>query len=253
MDITGLGAVVTGGASGLGEGTARALSQAGAKVTIFDLNEERGKEIAAQIGGHYANVNVADEDSVNAGLDSAEAAHGATRVLVNCAGIAIGEKTHNKGEPHSFKRFQKVITVNLIGTFNCISRVAVRMAASDPVNGEERGVIINTASVAAFEGQVGQIAYAASKGGVAAMTLPAARDLARDGIRVCTIAPGLFMTPMFQSLPPEAIEALSAGVPFPNRLGTAAEYAQLAQSIIANPMLNGETIRLDGALRMAPR
>lgn len=253
MDIQGLGAVVTGGASGLGEGTARALSAAGAKVTIFDLNEERGKEIASEIGGTYANVNVADEDSVNAGLDAAQAAHGTTRVLVNCAGIAIGEKTHNKGEAHSFSRFQKVIMVNLVGTFNCISRVAVRMAASDPVNEEERGVIINTASVAAFEGQIGQIAYAASKGGVAAMTLPAARDLARDGIRVCTIAPGLFWTPMFQSLPPEAIEALSAGVPFPNRLGTAAEYAQLAQSIIANPMLNGETIRLDGALRMAPR
>lgn len=253
MDVQGLGAVVTGGASGLGEGTARALAAAGAKVTIFDLNEEVGKKVAAEIGGLYANVNVADEDSVNAGLDAAEAAHGTTRVLVNCAGIAIGEKTHNKGEPHSLSRFSKVVTVNLVGTFNCISKTAVRMAASDPVNGEERGVIINTASVAAFEGQIGQAAYSASKGGVAGMTLPIARDLARDGIRVCTIAPGLFWTPMFQGLPQEAIDSLSAGVPFPNRLGKPEEYAQLAQSIIANPMLNGETIRLDGALRMAPR
>jgi len=253
MDIHGLGAVVTGGASGLGEATARAFAQAGAKVTIFDLNDERGRQVAADIGGQYASVNVADEDSVNAGLDMAEDAHGTPRVLVNCAGIGVAEKTLSKGIPHDLGRFTKTITVNLIGTFTCISRVAARMAAADPVNKEERGVIINTASVAAFEGQVGQAGYSASKGGVVGMTLPIARDLSRDGIRVCTIAPGLFLTPMFQSLPQESIDSLSAGVPFPQRLGDPSEYALLAQSIVANPMLNGETIRLDGALRMAPR
>ncbi|MEM6681434.1 MAG: SDR family NAD(P)-dependent oxidoreductase [Pseudomonadota bacterium] len=253
MDMNGVSAVVTGGASGLGEGTARAFAAAGAKVTIFDLNDERGTLVAGEIGGQYVKVNVAEEDSVNAGLDAVEAAHGTPRILVNCAGIAVGEKTISKGVPHDLGRFAKIVHVNLVGTFNCISRTALRMAASDPVNDEERGVIINTASVAAFDGQIGQAAYSASKGGVVGMTLPIARDLSRDGIRVCTIAPGLFLTPMFQSLPQEAIDSLSAGVPFPQRLGSPAEYAKLAQSIVENPMLNGETIRLDGALRMAPR
>ncbi|MEM7568574.1 MAG: SDR family NAD(P)-dependent oxidoreductase [Pseudomonadota bacterium] len=253
MDVSGLGVVVTGGASGLGEATARALAAAGGKVTLFDLNDSRGPEVASDIGGHYAKVNVADEASVLAGLDSAEGAHGATRVLINCAGIGPANKTHKKGEPHPMDVFQKIIDVNLVGTFNCISKTAARMAMAEPVNAEERGVIINTASVAAYDGQIGQAAYSASKGGIVGMTLPIARDLARDGIRVCTIAPGLFLTPLFESLPDEAIQSLSASVPFPARLGAPSEYAMLAKQIVENPMLNGETIRLDGAIRMAPR
>ena len=253
MDINGLGVVVTGGASGLGEATARLLASAGGKVTIFDLNDARGASVASDIGGQYVNVNVADEDSVIAGLDAAESAHGATRALINCAGIGFGVKTHSKGEPHPLDSFQKTITVNLIGTFNCISKTAARMAMTDPVNAEERGVIVNTAAVAAFDGQIGQAAYSASKGGVVGMTLPIARDLARDGIRVNTIAPGLFLTPLFESLPQESIDSLSASVPFPNRLGSPSEYAMMVKHIIDNPMLNAETIRLDGAIRMAPR
>lgn len=253
MDVSGLGVVVTGGASGLGEATARMLAGAGGKVTLFDLNDDRGPSVAADIGGQYVKTNVTDEANVIAGLDAAEAAHGATRVLVNCAGIGPANKTHKKGEPHPLDVFQAVISVNLIGTFNCISKTAARMAMTDPVNSEERGVIINTASVAAYDGQIGQAAYSASKGGVVGMTLPIARDLARDGIRVCTIAPGLFLTPLFESLPDEAIASLSASVPFPSRLGDPSEYAMMAKHIVDNPMLNGETIRLDGAIRMAPR
>ncbi|RIK95403.1 MAG: 3-hydroxyacyl-CoA dehydrogenase [Proteobacteria bacterium] len=253
MNLQGTAAVVTGGASGLGEATARELAKAGAKVTIFDLNEERGQAVAKDIGGAFAKVDVADEASVNAGLDVGAKAHGQARVLVNCAGIAIGEKTVAKGVPHDLGRFTKLIQVNLIGTFNCIRLTAARMVALDPLVDGERGVIVNTASVAAFEGQIGQVAYSASKGGVVGMTVPIARDLAGDGIRVCTIAPGLFLTPMMKGLPQNIQDALGASVPFPKRLGEPAEYAMLARHICENRMLNGETIRLDGAIRLAPR
>lgn len=253
MKLEGTAAVVTGGASGLGEATARTLAAAGAKVTIFDLNEERGREVARAIGGAFAKVDVTDEQSVSAGLDSAAAAHGEARILVNCAGIAIGEKTVNKGAAHKLESFTKVIQINLIGTFNCIRLAATRMAALEPLADQERGVIVNTASVAAYEGQIGQVAYAASKGGVVSMTLPIARDLANDGIRVCTIAPGLFLTPMLRGLPQQVQDSLAATMPFPRRLGAVEEYAALARHICENVMLNGETIRLDGALRMAPR
>jgi len=253
MDIKGLAAVVTGGAQGLGGATARMLAANGAKVAIFDMNEEVGKATAAAIGGIFCSVNVADDASVNAGLDAAEAAHGTARILVNCAGIAPASKTVGKeNAPHSLDLYRKCIEVNLIGTFNCISKFASRLAAADPI-GEERGVVINTASVAAFEGQIGQAAYASSKGGVVGMTLPVARDLASLKIRVMTIAPGLFLTPMMEGFPQNVQDALAAQVPNPSRLGHPDEYAQLAESIIRNPMLNGTVIRLDGAIRMAPR
>ncbi len=253
MEFKGTSTVVTGGASGLGAATARHFASQGAKVTIFDLNEESGQKIADEIGGIFAKVNVTDEASVNAGLDKAEAAHGTPRILVNCAGIAIGEKTVGRGVPHALESFTRVVTINLIGTFNCIRLAAARMSAADALPNGERGVIVNTASVAAMDGQIGQVAYAASKGGVASMTLPIARDLSRDGIRVCTIAPGLFLTPMMEGLPADVQKALAVSVPFPQRLGKPEEYAQLARQICENEMLNGETIRLDGALRMAPK
>ncbi len=253
MKLDKTAAIVTGAASGLGEATARRLAAAGAKVTIFDLNAERGEAVAKDIGGLFAKVNVTDEDSVTAGLDAAAAAHGDARILVNCAGIAIGEKTVGKGEPHALNSFTKVITINLIGTFNCIRLAAARMVALEPLEDGERGVIVNTASVAAYEGQIGQVAYAASKGGVVGMTLPIARDLAANGVRCCTIAPGLFLTPMMKGLPENVQESLGKSVPFPSRLGDPGEYAQLAQHICENRMLNGEVIRLDGAIRLAPR
>lgn len=255
MDIQNVAAIVTGGASGLGEATARMLAAGGAKVTLFDMNEDRGAAVAAELGGAFASVNVADPASVAAGLATARAAHGQERVLVNCAGIAPASKTVTRdGDPHDAAQFASVITVNLIGTFNCCAQSAAGMAAAEPLNEDgERGVMINTASVAAFEGQIGQIAYAASKAGVVGLTLPMARDLSRSGVRVMTIAPGLFMTPMLAGLPDEAQASLGAQVPFPARLGDPGEYARLAGSIIANPMLNGEVIRLDGAIRMAPK
>jgi NAD(P)-dependent dehydrogenase (short-subunit alcohol dehydrogenase family) len=253
-------AVVTGGASGLGEASARALASQGAKVAIFDMNEEAGQKVAAEIGGIFVKVDVSDQESVREGLEKARAAHGQERILINCAGIAIGEKTASRDRetgkvvPHSLARFAKTISVNLIGTFNMISQSAAGMMDAEPHNDSGgRGVIVNTASVAAVEGQIGQVAYASSKGGVVGMTLPVARDLARDGIRCCTILPGLFNTPMMAGLPQEVQDSLSAGVPHPSRLGTPAEYASLACHIIKNEMLNGECIRLDGALRMAPR
>ncbi len=253
MELNGAGAIVTGGASGLGGATAEMLAKAGARVTIFDLNEEAGEAHAAKIGGKFVKVNVADDASVTEGVAAAEAAHGVARVLVNCAGIAIAVKTVGReAVPHPLDQFRKVVEINLIGTFNVISKFAGRLSLAEPI-GEERGVIINTASVAAFEGQIGQAAYSASKGGVAGVTLPIARDLAQFGIRVCTIAPGIFWTPMLGGLPQAAQDSLGKQVPFPSRLGKPEEYALLAQSIIANPMLNGETIRLDGAIRMAPR
>ena len=253
MNINGLSAIVTGGASGLGKATAAMLAAQGAKVTIFDLNEEAGQEAAKALGIVHIAVNVADDASVTAGLDAAEAAHGVARILVNCAGIAPAVKTVGKeNAPHPLDTFAKTVTVNLIGTFNVISKFSARLAAADEIDGE-RGVIVNTASVAAYDGQIGQAAYAASKGGVVGMTLPIARDLAQHKIRVMTIAPGIFLTPMLEAFPQHVQDALGAQVPHPSRLGKPAEYAQLVESIIRNPMLNGDVIRLDGAIRMAPR
>lgn len=253
MELNNLTAVVTGGASGLGGATAAMLAGLGAKVTIFDLNEEVGEAHAAAIGGLFARVDVADEASVAAGLDAAEAAHGVTRLLVNCAGVAPAIKTVGKeNAPHPLAAFRRAVEINLVGSFNVIAQFAARLAAAEPV-GEERGVIVNTASVAAFDGQIGQAAYAASKAGVAGMTLPVARDLAQHRIRVVTIAPGIFLTPMLMGLPQAAQDSLGMQVPHPSRLGKPEEYAQMVRAIVENPMLNGETIRLDGAIRMAPR
>jgi NAD(P)-dependent dehydrogenase (short-subunit alcohol dehydrogenase family) len=253
-------AIVTGGASGLGEATARELARNGVRVAIFDLNGERGEAVAGEIGGLYCNVDVTDEASVDAGLDKARAAHGQERVLVNCAGIAIGAKTASRDRetgktvPHSLEAFTRVVRINLIGTFHMCSKSAAGMLTLDPVTADGgRGIMVNTASVAAQDGQIGQVAYSASKGGVAGMTLPMARDLSRDGIRVMTIMPGLFHTPMFDTLPEEVRQALGASVPFPSRLGKPEEYALLVRQICENDMLNGECIRLDGALRMAPK
>jgi NAD(P)-dependent dehydrogenase (short-subunit alcohol dehydrogenase family) len=255
-----ISAVVTGGASGLGAATARALAAKGVRIAILDLNADLGAALATELGGIFAKCDVVDEASVDAALAAARAAHGQERILVNCAGIGVAKrisrrvKETNSVEPHDLATFAKVIAVNLIGTFLMTSRSAVGMQSAQPLNPDgERGVIICTSSVAARDGQIGQVAYAASKGGVASMTLPVARDLARDGIRVVTIMPGLFLTPMFGSLPAEAQQSLAASVPFPSRLGKPTEYAALAVHICENVMLNGECIRLDGALRMAPR
>jgi NAD(P)-dependent dehydrogenase (short-subunit alcohol dehydrogenase family) len=253
-------AVVTGGASGLGAATAKALAAKGVKVAILDLNAEAGEKIAKELGGLFATCDVTNEASVSAALTAARAAHGQERILVNCAGIGIAKrisrrvKETNAIEPHDLASFTKVIQINLIGTFLMMSKSAIGMQAANPLNADgERGVMICTSSVAAQDGQIGQVAYSASKGGVAAMTLPVARDLSRDGIRVVTIMPGLFLTPMFAGLSPEAQQSLAASVPFPSRLGDPGEYAALAVHICENAMLNGECIRLDGALRMAPR
>jgi NAD(P)-dependent dehydrogenase (short-subunit alcohol dehydrogenase family) len=253
MNISECAAIVTGGASGLGEASARMLASAGAKVTLFDLNDERGKTVAKEINGLFVNVNVTEEDSVKRGLDTASDAHGEARILVNCAGIAIGQKTTSRGEPHVLTDFEHVIKINLIGSFNCIRLAATRMAVLELINTEERGVIVSTASVAAYDGQIGQAAYAASKGGIVGMTLPIARDLARDAIRVMTIAPGIFQTPLMDNLPAEVQESLAASVPNPARLGDPSEFASLVQHICENAYLNGETIRLDGSIRMAPK
>ncbi|MCP1472367.1 NAD(P)-dependent dehydrogenase (short-subunit alcohol dehydrogenase family) [Sphingobium sp. OAS761] len=253
MQIEGMAAVVTGGASGLGGAAATMLADAGAKVAIFDLNEDAGQAKAAEIAGQFVSVNVADDASVAAGLAAAQKVHGVARILVNCAGIAPAVKTVGKeNAPHPLDTFAKTIAVNLVGTFNVISKFSALLAAAEEIEGE-RGVIVNTASVAAFDGQIGQAAYSASKGGVVGMTLPIARDLAQHKIRVMTVAPGIFLTPMLEAFPQNVQDALGAQVPHPSRLGKPAEYAQLVQSIILNPMLNGEVIRLDGAIRMAPR
>lgn len=253
MELSGVAALVTGGASGLGAATGRALAEAGAKVTLLDLDAARGEAQAAAIGGRFTALDVTDEAAVAAALDAAEAAHGTARVLVNCAGIAPGSRVVGRdGTPHALALFRKVIEVNLIGTFCMIAAFAARLTRVEPI-GEERGFAVNTASVAAWDGQVGQAAYGASKGGVAAMTLPLARDLAQHAIRVVTIAPGLFLTPMLEGLPEAAKASLGTQVPFPSRLGRPEEFARLVLAVAANPMLNGETIRLDGALRMAPR
>ncbi|MEM7018678.1 MAG: 3-hydroxyacyl-CoA dehydrogenase [Pseudomonadota bacterium] len=248
-----IAAIITGGASGLGEATARELASAGVKVALFDLNEERGEAVAKELGGVFAKVDVGDEDSVKAGLDKAREANGAARILINCAGIGWASRTVDKNGAHNLEVFNKVVQVNLIGTFNCLRLAAAEMVDLDPMDDNERGAIVNTASVAAFDGQIGQAAYSASKGGVVGMTLPIARDMSRHGVRVCTIAPGLFETPMMMGLPDAARASLGASVPFPPRLGKPHEFASMARQICENTMLNGETIRLDGAIRMAPK
>lgn len=255
MEIKGLTALITGGASGLGEATARRLHAHGANVVVIDLNEERGNALVHELGERikFQKTNVADEAQVQAAIDLAISSFGTLHAAINCAGIGSALKTVGKEGPHPLDVFKKVIDVNLIGTFNVIRLAAFAMERNEPNEGGERGVIINTASVAAFDGQIGQAAYSASKGGVVGMTLPIARDLARSGIRVVTIAPGLFATPLLASLPEEAQASLGKQVPFPPRLGRPDEYAQLAAQIIENQMLNGEVIRLDGAIRMAPK
>ncbi len=253
-------AVITGGASGLGAATAKALAGKGVRVAILDLNAEAGEKLGKELGGTFAKCDVTQEASVDTALLAVRRAHGQERILVNCAGIGVAKritrriKEKDAFEPHDLKTFAKVIEVNLIGTFLMMARCAAGMQTTRPVNPDgERGVMLCTSSVAAADGQIGQVAYSASKGGVAAMTLPVARDLARDGIRVVTIMPGLFLTPMFAGLSEEAQKSLAASVPFPARLGHPDEYAELAVHICENVMINGECIRLDGALRMAPR
>ncbi|MEQ1648245.1 MAG: SDR family NAD(P)-dependent oxidoreductase [Hyphomicrobiaceae bacterium] len=255
-----LSAIVTGGASGLGGATAKALASHGVKVSIFDLNEAVGAKHASDIGAKYYKCDVTNEASVDAAFAASRKDNGVERILINCAGIGIAKRITRKNkdtgviEPHDLASFTKTIQVNLIGTFMMIAKAAAGMQTLTPLNADgERGVIINTASVAATDGQIGQVAYSASKGGVLGMTLPIARDLAQSGIRVCTIMPGLFLTPMFDTLPDEAKQSLAASVPFPSRLGHPSEYASLACHICENGMLNGEAIRLDGAIRMAPR
>ena len=254
-----IAAVITGGASGLGEATARALAAKGVKVAIFDMNEEKGEAVAKDIGGVFCKVNVTSDADVDAGFVKARAAHGQERILVNCAGTGNAAKTagrdRNTGEIKHFPldAFNIIIQINLIGTFRCIAKSAAGMLTLDVMEDGERGAIVNTASVAAEDGQMGQAAYSASKGGVVGMTLPIARDLAGEAIRVNTILPGIFNTPLMNAAPPQVKEALAMSVPFPKRLGNAAEYASLALEMIQNGYFNGEDVRLDGSIRMAPR
>lgn len=253
MHLQGIASIVTGAGSGLGAATARMLAALGAKVALFDLNEQTSHDVAAEIGGVSCTVDVSDQVSVVDGLAAAEERHGVARILVNCAGVPAAGKTVGRDNmPHPLDVFRRVVEVNLVGTFNMISQFASRLAGWS-TDDEERGVIVNTASVAAFDGQIGQVAYSASKSGVVGMTLPIARDLAQHRIRVVTIAPGIFTTPMLMGLPQEVQDSLGAQVPHPSRLGRPEEYAKLVEAIITNPMLNGEVIRLDGAIRMAPR
>ncbi len=255
MQLKGNTFIVTGGASGLGEATGRVLVEGGANVLIADLQPEKGQALAQSLGkqARFLRTDVTSEDDGKAAVAQALKEFGSLNGLVNCAGIAVAEKTVGKNGPHALASFTRCVTVNLIGTFNMIRLAADAMVKGKPNAAGERGVIVNTASVAAYDGQIGQAAYSASKGGIVGMTLPIARDLSRDGIRVCTIAPGLFETPMMDTLPKEVQEALGKMVPFPARLGRPAEYAALARHIIENEMLNGETIRLDGAIRLAPK
>jgi NAD(P)-dependent dehydrogenase (short-subunit alcohol dehydrogenase family) len=259
MKIDGVSAVVTGGASGLGEATARALVAKGAKVAIFDRDVERGTKVAAEIGGVFCEVDVTSDERVGAAFDKARAAHGQERILVNCAGVANAVKTVGRDKEtkqpkrYPMHQFELAIAINLVGSFRCIAFSAYGMVGLDPMDDGERGCIINTASVAAEDGQIGQAAYSASKGGVLAMALPIARDLMNDGVRVNTILPGIFKTPMMSLMPQNVQDALAAQVPFPKRLGTAEEYARLACFIAETPYLNAESIRLDGGIRMAPR
>jgi 3-hydroxyacyl-CoA dehydrogenase/3-hydroxy-2-methylbutyryl-CoA dehydrogenase len=255
VKIPGTGALVAGGASGLGKATARALSAAGADVVIADLNVERGEALAEELGGEasFFEADVTDEAAVSAAVERAAAVAGGLRVSVCCAGIGWAERVAHKAGPHNLEFFSNVVKVNLIGSFNVLRLAAAAMSENEPDEEGERGVCVNTASIAAYDGQIGQIAYSASKGGIVGMTLPAARDMASRGVRVVTVAPGLFDTPLLAALPEDARTALGAGIPFPSRLGRPEEYAQLVEQIVANPMLNGETIRLDGALRMPPK
>ncbi len=252
MDIAGKVFIVTGGASGLGEGTARMLAAHGATVVVADLQVDKGEALAAELGGAFVACDVSREPDAQAVVARA-VEHGKLMGLVNCAGIAPASKTVGKNGAHDLATFTKVVTVNLIGSFNMIRLAAEAMCRNEPEPTGERGVLISTASVAAYDGQIGQAAYAASKGGVVGMTLPIARDLARNGIRNMTIAPGIFGTPMLFSMPQEVQDSLAAGVPFPSRLGTPADYAKLVHQIVTNDMLNGEVIRLDGAIRLAPK
>jgi NAD(P)-dependent dehydrogenase (short-subunit alcohol dehydrogenase family) len=259
MKLQGCSAVVTGGASGLGEATARALAAEGVKVAIFDMNAEKGEKVAAEIGGVFCNVNVTSDESVEAGFAKARAANGQERILINCAGTGNAAKTASRsretGEIKHFPldAFNMIIQINLVGTFRCIAKSAAGMLTLDPLEDGERGAIVNTASVAAEDGQMGQAAYSASKGGVVGMTLPIARDLMSEGIRVNTILPGIFNTPLMNGAPENVKAALAASVPFPKRLGHPAEYASLAVEMCRNSYFNGEDVRLDGAIRMAPR
>jgi 3-hydroxyacyl-CoA dehydrogenase / 3-hydroxy-2-methylbutyryl-CoA dehydrogenase len=253
MEIDGAGALVAGGASGLGEATARGLAEAGARVVIADLNAEKGEALAEEIGAEFVVANVTEEGAVAAAVEQAAAATGGLRISVCCAGIGWAERLARARGAHSLEWFTNVVRVNLIGTFNVLRLAAAAMIGNDPNAEGERGVCVNTASIAAFDGQIGQVAYAASKGGIVGMTLPAARDMASKGVRVVTIAPGLFDTPLLAALPEAARESLGASIPFPSRLGKPEEYARLVRDVAANPMLNGETIRLDGAIRMAPK
>jgi len=253
MKLAGAAAIVTGGGSGLGKATAQAFAAKGARVAVFDRNAEAAEAVAKAIGGIALAGDVADPVSAEAAFAKAAAAHGAARILVNCAGIGVAKRVVGRDGPQPLGDFETVIRVNLIGTFNMIRLFAAAASKLEPLEGGERGVVVNTASVAAYEGQVGQAAYSASKGGVVAMTLPIARELAQFGVRVNAIAPGLFLTPMLLGLPQEAQESLGRSVPYPARLGNPAEYAALAAFIVENPYLNGETIRIDGALRLPPR
>lgn len=255
MQIDGAIAFVTGGASGLGEATLRRLVAGGARAVFLDLNDARGEAVAADLGeaARYVRADVSSEDDVQRAIDTAVDAFGSIQIVVNCAGIGGPKRTLGREGPMPLEHFSRIINVNLIGSFNVIRLTAAIMSQNEPNAGGERGVVINTASVAAYDGQIGQAAYSASKGGVVGMTLPIAREFARFGIRVMTIAPGIFDTPMLAALPEKARESLGQQVPFPSRLGQASEYAALAQHIVENPMLNGEVIRLDGAIRMAPQ
>ena len=259
MKLAGTAAVVTGAASGLGAATARALASEGAKVAIFDMNAEKGEALATEIGGIFCNVDVTSDDSVDAGFAKARAAHGQERILVNCAGVGSAVKTASRDKAtgeikhYPLGSFEKVIQINLIGTFRCIAKSAAGMLTLEPMEDGERGAIVNTASVAAEDGQIGQAAYSASKGGVVGMTLPIARDLMNEGIRVNTILPGIFNTPLLQAAPDNVKASLAASVPFPKRLGEPEEYAKLAIAMITIGYFNGEDVRLDGGIRMAPR
>jgi 3-hydroxyacyl-CoA dehydrogenase/3-hydroxy-2-methylbutyryl-CoA dehydrogenase len=255
MRIDGASALVAGGASGLGAATVRALHEAGARVVIADLNADKGSELAAELGedASFMEANVTEPEAMNAAVEAAAGAERGLRIAVCCAGIGWAQRTAGRQGPHDLQAFQTVIQVNLIGTFNVLRLAAAAMLDNEPDSGGERGVCVNTASIAAYDGQIGQVAYSASKGGIVGLTLPAARDLAGRGVRVVTIAPGTFDTPLLAALPEDARAALGSQIPFPNRLGKPEEFAALARHIVENPMLNGETIRLDGALRMPPR
>jgi NAD(P)-dependent dehydrogenase (short-subunit alcohol dehydrogenase family) len=253
MQIEGSAALVVGGASGLGEATVRALHERGASVTIADVNAEKGEALSGELGLEFVSCDVREEDQVEAAVQKAAASDGGLRIAICCAGTGWAQKIAGSKGPHPLMPFETIIAINLIGTFNALRFSSAAMIANEPGDDGERGVCVNTASIAAYDGQVGQVAYSASKGGVVGMTLPTARDLSQYGIRVNTIAPGLFDTPLLAALPEEARQALGAGIPFPQRLGLPSEYALLACQIVENRMLNGETIRLDGALRMPPR